>query len=289
MRCRKRAVTASTSCGGSAHHAAVPFTADLDHVAVAVERWRDGWPRFREQLGGQWDGGGSTIGFAPHQLTYATGMNVELLRPHAVEQNDFLRRFIDRNGVGPHHLTFKVDDIRAAVAEATAAGHPPVGVNYEYPSWMEAFLHPKGAHGIVVQLAQSEPSEHDEPDPPRSLPPAGPPADLLRIVHLVADLDGARALFAGLLDGVERTPIAPLPGPGIELAWPSGGVLALVRPESGTDDAAWLGDLPGRVDHVAFAVEDPADLADAVDRGDGTWELPPDADTGTRLVLHRRT
>jgi methylmalonyl-CoA/ethylmalonyl-CoA epimerase len=266
----------------------VPFSADLDHVAIAVERWRDGWPRFRELLGGAWDGGGQTLGFAPHQLTYPDGMRVELLRPHLVEKNDFLRRFIDRNGVGPHHLTFKVDDIRVAIDDATAAGLPPVSVSFEDPSWMEAFLHPKGAHGIVVQLAQADPADWSVPDPPRSLPPAGEPADLVRAVHLVADLDAAVGLFSGLLDGVARVPVAPLPGRGVELAWPSGGVVALVQPEPGTAEAVWLGDRPGRLHHVAFALDDPAAVPGAADLGDGTVELPPDADTGTRLQLHPR-
>lgn len=264
------------------------FTTDLDHVAIAVERWQDGWPRFRELLGGEWDGGGRTVGFAPHQLTYASGMNVELLRPHAVEQNDFLRRFIDRRGVGPHHLTFKVNDIHTAIEEATATGYPPVTVNFEDPSWMEAFLHPKAAHGIVVQLAQADPSEWEEPDPPRSLPAAGRQADLLRVVHLVADLDAAVGFFSDLLGGVERQPLAPLPGSAAELAWPSGGIVALVQPDDGSIEADWLGELTGRIHHVAFGVDDPAGADDAIDRGDGTWELEPDTATGTRLRLHRQ-
>jgi catechol 2,3-dioxygenase-like lactoylglutathione lyase family enzyme len=271
------------------HHAAVPFSADLDHVALAVERWRDGWPRFREVLGGEWDGGGQTIGFAPHQLTYASGMRVEILRPHAVEHNDFLRRFIDQNGTGPHHLTYKVTDIRAAIDAATAAGYPPINVNFDDPSWMEAFLHPKAAHGIVVQLAQADPSEWDDPDPPRSLPPGGPRADLLRVVHLVADLDAATGLFAGLLGGTEQESRASPAGPAVELAWPGGGVVTLVHPDPGTAEADWLGDRVGRLHHVAFAVDDPATVPGAVPHEDGRWELPPDDLTGTRLVLHPRT
>ena len=267
---------------------AVPFAADLDHVAIAVERWRDGWPRFRELLGGAWDGGGSTIGFAPHQLSYAAGMRIELLRPHAIEENDFLRRFIDRNGVGPHHLTFKVDDIRAAIDDATAAGHPPVGISFADPSWMEAFLHPKSAHGIVVQLAQADPEDWDDPAPPRSLPPAGPQADLVRVVHLVAELDAAVELFAGLLGGVERDPVAPLPGKSVVLTWRSGGAVALVQPEPGSAEAAWLGELSGRIHHVAFAVDDPAAIPGATGIDATTSELRPDSPTGTRLRLHRR-
>ena len=74
----------------------------------------------------------------------------------------------------------------------------------------------------------------------------------------------------------------------MELVWPSGGVLALVRPPGDSAEATWLGDRPGRMDHVAFAVDDPSAVPGAGAREDGTWELEPDAPTGTRVVLHRR-
>ena len=68
---------------------------DLDHVAVAVEQWADAWPRFVGVLGGRWMSGGKGPGFAPSQLGFANGMRVEVLEPHLVEHNDFLRRFLD--------------------------------------------------------------------------------------------------------------------------------------------------------------------------------------------------
>ena len=82
-------------------------------------------------------------------------MKLEVLEPHDVAVNDFLRRFIDRSGTGVHHVTFKVADFDAAVDASTAAGFPPVSVSRDDPDWMEAFLHPKAASGIVVQLAKA--------------------------------------------------------------------------------------------------------------------------------------
>ena len=35
-----------------------------------------------------------------------------------------------------------------------ALGIEPVGVNLGNPNWREAFLHPRNAHGIVIQVAQ---------------------------------------------------------------------------------------------------------------------------------------
>lgn len=127
---------------------------DLDHVAVAVEQQAVAWPRYGGDLPSTWIGGGGTPGFRSAQVEFANGMKVEVLEPYLVEHNDFLRRFLDRNGAGPHHLTFKVKDIVGAIARAEEAGYRPVGVNLADDFWKEAFLHPKDAPGVVVQLAQ---------------------------------------------------------------------------------------------------------------------------------------
>ncbi len=102
---------------------------DLDHVAVAAEDQAEAWPRYAGELAGEWVGGGGTPGFWSAQVRYANGMKVEVLEPYLVEQNDFLRRFLDRNGPGPHHLTFKVKDIAAAIDELEAAGVTIVGTS----------------------------------------------------------------------------------------------------------------------------------------------------------------
>src|SRR5438874_1682361 len=141
--------------------------ADLDHVAVAVERWPDAWGRLVGELGGRWMSGGRGPGFAPSQLGYANGMRVEVLQPHDVEHNDFLRRFLDRDGPGPHHFTFKLPDIHAALDATQRAGYHPVNVDLSDPTWQEAFLHPKEACGVVVQLAHAGQGDWRTPPPAR--------------------------------------------------------------------------------------------------------------------------
>lgn len=250
----------------------------LDHVAVAAERWEDAWPRYAAELGGRWVGGGETDGFAAHQVEYANGMRLELIRPHAVEANDFMRRFLDRNGPGPHHLTFKVDDIVAALGVVEAAGFRPVGINLTWPEWKEAFLHPKDAPGVVVQLAESHGSWG-------STPPAGFPAaahgvaSLDRVVHAVASLDEGLALFAGLLGGTEVGRGADDEAASwVELAWPGPGRVRLIEPHAGSAAAAWMGDRAGRVHHLAFTCPWlPAASAPVV--------VEPSENLGTRLVL----
>jgi len=256
---------------------------DLDHVAVAAERMTDLWPRYAGDLAGKFEGGGWTPGFLSAQLSYANGMRLEALEPHKPEDNDFLRRFLDRNGPGPHHLTFKVGDIRAALAEAEAAGYPPVSVDLRDPHWQEAFLHPKDALGIVVQLAQASGEGDWGSGPPDDLPRArtSAPAVLQRVVHAVADLDQGRRLFVDLLAGRVEDEGTDAGGTWVDLAWPGPGRVRLVQPA----DAAVLEGRSGRLLHLAFACTDPASVAGAVPRGDGRFEVPPDANLGTRLVL----
>ncbi len=260
---------------------------DLDHVAVAAEQQTDLWPRYATDLGGQWVSGGGSSGFAAAQVRYANGMRVEALMPNRVEENDFLRRFLDRNGPGPHHLTFKVKDIRAALAEAETSGYRPVAVNLSSPEWQEAFLHPKDAPGVVVQLAQAA-GDWQSPAPPEfPVRRREQPATLLYVAHAVASLDEGLRLFRGLLGGEVVAEGSEDGGRWTLLAWPGPGRVRLLQPGPGGGPVgAWLGERPGRVHHIAFALDDPAGVPDAKPGEDGTYEVPPEANLGTRLVLH---
>lgn len=259
---------------------------DLDHVAVAFERHGDAWPRYGGDLPSAWIGGGASAGFWSAQVEYANGMRVEVLEPHAVEQNDFLRRFLDRNGPGPHHLTFKVKDLVGALALAESAGYRPVGVNLETPWWKEAFLHPKDAPGVVVQLAESQEGGDWGGGPaPDWFPVArvDAPATLLHVAHAVADLDEGRRLFADLLGGRIVDEARKDGVVAMDLAWPGPGRVRLV---SGPPLEDWLDGRAGRVHHLAFAVPEPAGVPEAREVGsNGILEVAPEDNHGVRLLL----
>lgn len=250
---------------------------DLDHVAVAVERQADAWPRYAGDLAGEWVSGGDSPGFSAAQVRYANGMKVEVLQPHAVEQNDFLRRFLDRNGPGPHHLTFKVGDIATALEQAESAGYRPVNVDLRDPMWKEAFLHPKDAPGVVVQLAESHGDwESDVPEDFPS-PRTERPATLVHVAHAVADLGEGLRLFADLLGGREVGRGDDATARWVDLAWPGPGRVRLATPASeGSPLVGWLGGRAGRVHHIAFACERPEEIGAVVE---------PEHNVGTRLLV----
>jgi methylmalonyl-CoA/ethylmalonyl-CoA epimerase len=131
---------------------------ELDHVAVAVHSIKDALRLYRDALGGEYlmgAEGGDTWRWV--QVRFPGGGKVELLEPLG---DGFLSRFLDRHGEGMHHMTFKTDDIAAAIAHVEGLGYELVDVSLDDPHWKEAFLRPSNAHGTLIQLAQ--PSGDDE-------------------------------------------------------------------------------------------------------------------------------
>ena len=216
------------------------MTAILDHLAIGTPSLSGGWELFGGILGGTWAYGGNSPGFWWGQLEFAEGPKIELLTPTGGPDAAFLERFLAARGAGPHHFNFLVTDIEDALARIMAIGIEPVGVNLANPGWKEAFIHPRDAHGIVVQVAQQA-----GPPPasaqPSELPEPGPPSRLDLIEHHVSDLDGAVRLFRDVLDG--RLDVSDAGA--AELTWPGGRRIRLMR-----KDGLPLG---GALNHVRFS------------------------------------
>jgi methylmalonyl-CoA/ethylmalonyl-CoA epimerase len=215
-------------------------SAVLDHLAIGTPALADGWDLFGGVLGGTWAYGGDSPGYWWGQLAFAAGPKIELLTPTGGPDAAFLERFLAGRGAGPHHFSFLVTDIDGTLARIRASGVEPVGVNLANPDWREAFLHPRSAHGIVIQVAQQG-GPPPPLSPPRDLPEPGPPSRFDLIEHHVADLDGATRLFRDVLDGQVEAAGART----AELTWPGGRRIRLVR-----RDGLPLG---GAVHHVRFA------------------------------------
>src|SRR5579875_4046207 len=130
------------------------MAAVLDHLALGTTTLTDGWELFGAVLGGTWVYGGDSPGFWWGQLKFAAGPKIELLTPAGGPGSDFLDRFLTAHGAGPHHFNFLVTSFDDTLARIRAIGLEPIGVNRSNPGWLEGFLHPRDAHGIVVQVAQ---------------------------------------------------------------------------------------------------------------------------------------
>jgi methylmalonyl-CoA/ethylmalonyl-CoA epimerase len=133
----------------------MPQPVKFDHLALGVETWADGYDPLVTQFGGRWSHGGDAGEFVVCQLIYQHDMRLELIAPSPTRPNGFMRRFIDQDGPGPHHLTFKVPSLDEALDSVAELGIGTLGGRTEMPFWREAFLHPKAAGvGTLLQLAQ---------------------------------------------------------------------------------------------------------------------------------------
>ena len=78
---------------------------------------------------------------------------IELVEPLTAESG--VARFLEKRGEGLHHICLEVDDIEAALQDLAAQGirlideQPRQGAHGRV-----AFLHPKSAHGVLIELIE---------------------------------------------------------------------------------------------------------------------------------------
>jgi methylmalonyl-CoA/ethylmalonyl-CoA epimerase len=172
----------------------------FDHIAIGLPRIADGAPFLSGVLGGVPDAGHPSAAFRWGTWRFAGGGSIEALEP--VGDDGFLHRFLAQRGPGVHHVTFKVPSARAACDRAVAAGLKPVGFDDSDPRWIEAFLHPKEALGIVVQFAEAHGDDDDPGEPPPGAPHAPPPVTVLGLRLRAHTRERADRQWIGILQGV---------------------------------------------------------------------------------------
>ena len=128
--------------------------ATFDHVAVAGRRIRDMLPLWRDTLGGRFVRGADNpaIGWRAVRLELGGILCVELIEPLA--GSAFLDGYLRRHPEGGlHHVTFHVDDVRAAFERFAARGYEPFGADER---WFQMFVHPRLAGGVLLQLMRRD-------------------------------------------------------------------------------------------------------------------------------------
>ncbi len=188
----------------------------FDHIAIAMARMADAPAVLVGELGGLPEAGGWSGDFRWGCWRFDGGGRIEIIEPAGGD--GFLHRFLARRGPGIHHVTFTVPSLRAACDRAQAHGYQVVGYDDSDPEWATAYLHPKQALGIVVQLAQSsakgEPRPWVAPPGPTNPPP---PVTVLGLRMRAHSPERARVQWESVLEGEAS------PGPVGELVfrWPA--------------------------------------------------------------------
>jgi methylmalonyl-CoA epimerase len=128
----------------------------IDHVGIAVKSIDEAKKFWVDTLGLTL----LRIEEVPEQkvrvaILEAGGTTIELLEPTSTDSP--VQRFIEKRGEGLHHLTLQTDHLAERLQELKRAD---VGLIDEQPRTGAggakiAFLHPRSAHGVLVELCES--------------------------------------------------------------------------------------------------------------------------------------
>ena len=141
--------------------------ATLDHIGIAVADLAEALAFYRDALGLEIEAPEDVasqrvrahfipVGESTIRGEGAPGPKLELLE--ATADDSPIARYVAKRGPGLHHITLRVDDIRAALAQLAARGvrlidqSPRPGAHGS----LVAFIHPSSAHGVLVELKQAQ-------------------------------------------------------------------------------------------------------------------------------------
>jgi methylmalonyl-CoA/ethylmalonyl-CoA epimerase len=125
----------------------------IDHIAILTGDLEEALGFWRDALGLELSGvedvmaESSLVAFLP-----TGGSEIELVKPTTVDSG--LARYLEKRGPGMHHVCLEVEDIIGMLARLKAHGiqliheQPVSGLNGR----KYAFIHPKSAGGVLVEL-----------------------------------------------------------------------------------------------------------------------------------------
>ncbi len=128
----------------------------IDHIGIAVKSLDETIPFYRDNLGMAFAGIEEVAEQKVRVAMLQVGESkIELLEPTCEESP--VAKFIEKNGVGIHHIAYEVADIEAEIAKLLAGG---VRMIDEKPrngahGTRIAFIHPKSSNGVLTELCQA--------------------------------------------------------------------------------------------------------------------------------------
>ena len=132
----------------------------LDHIGIAVKDLAAALAFYRDALGLEIEAPEEVASQHVRAHFVPVGESkLELLE--ATSPESAIAKYVDKRGPGLHHITLRVEDVRAAIAHLKARGarliddSPREGAEGS----LIAFVHPAATHGVLVELKQPALSE----------------------------------------------------------------------------------------------------------------------------------
>lgn len=128
---------------------------EVEHIGIAVRNLDDAKKIYCDLLGLECTGEMNLPERGVKVAFLETGnTKVELLE--GIGDESPVTKFVDRHGPGVHHLCFEVNDIERVLSELAESGlrliddKPRPGAEGK----LVAFLHPKSASGVLIELTE---------------------------------------------------------------------------------------------------------------------------------------
>jgi methylmalonyl-CoA epimerase len=170
----------------------------LDHIGIAVRDIDAALAFYRDALGLEVEAPEEVLSQRVRAHFVPVGQSaIELLE--ATAPDSAIAKYIEKRGPGIHHITLRVDDIRAALAQLKQRGvrlvdeEPRPGAE----GALVAFIHPSAAHGVLVELKE----------PARPRPDLSPKRLSWGDLQLISVNDGLFRLDGGAMFGVVPRPL----------------------------------------------------------------------------------
>ena len=127
----------------------------ISHLGIAVKNLEEAREFYRSVFGLESSepiiGGDGTIKVS---MVAVGSVLIELLQPAGNE--GVMAKFLEKRGEGFHHICYEVEDINAEIASLKAAGIEVLGEVKPGAEGMSVFLHPRGTHGVLVELVEKK-------------------------------------------------------------------------------------------------------------------------------------
>ncbi len=128
---------------------------EIDHVAIAVNDLEAAIEYYREAFGAE---------VAHREVVESEGVDEALIKvadsyvqlTTGTRPDSAITKFLEKRGEGMHHIGYRVDDVREALAAMVAAGARAIDTEPRPGSrgTTVAFIHPKGSFGTLIELVQ---------------------------------------------------------------------------------------------------------------------------------------
>ena len=126
----------------------------IDHIAIIVRNIEEALQVYEGALGLEL----TEVTEVPEQAVRVAFLpvgesEIELVEPLSTSSG--VAKFLEKRGEGLHHICLEVEDIEAALRDLAATGirlideQPRQGAHGRV-----AFLHPKSAHGVLIELIE---------------------------------------------------------------------------------------------------------------------------------------